>query len=100
MLKKTTIEVFLKTNVGSKVQTVLHVHICDTGSRSTLEFPSRVNFSVPSLYCIAQTLGNKSRHSVGLADASRLTRSDFRLNLLLIKSQRCMAIYMVFKIIT
>ena len=28
-----------------------------TGSRSTFEFPSRVNLSGPSLYCIAQTLG-------------------------------------------
>ena len=28
-----------------------------TGSRSTFVFPSRVNFSGPSLYCIAQTLG-------------------------------------------
>ena len=27
------------------------------GSRSTFEFPSRVNFSGPSLYCIARTLG-------------------------------------------
>ena len=26
-------------------------------SRSTFEFPSRVNLSVPSLYCIARTLG-------------------------------------------
>ena len=27
------------------------------GSRSTFEFPSRVNLSGPSLYCIVQTLG-------------------------------------------
>ena len=27
------------------------------GQRSTFEFPSRVNLSVPSLYCIARTLG-------------------------------------------
>jgi len=28
-----------------------------TGSCSTFEFPSRVNISGPSLYCIAETLG-------------------------------------------
>ena len=28
-----------------------------TGSRSTFEFPSRVNLSGPRLYCIARTLG-------------------------------------------
>ena len=28
-----------------------------TSSRSTFEFPSRVNLSGPSLYCIARTLG-------------------------------------------
>ena len=28
-----------------------------TGFRSTFEFPSRVNLSGPSLYCIARTLG-------------------------------------------
>ena len=60
-----------------------------TGSCSTLKFPSRVNFSVPSLYCIARTLGKLSRHSIGLAGATRLTQSDFRLNLLLLKGQRC-----------
>ena len=43
------------------------------GSRSTLEFPSRVNHPDPSLYCIARTWVN-SRHS-------RLTR----LNLLFLK---------------
>jgi len=58
-----------------------------TGSCSTLKFP--VNFSVPSLYCIARTLGKLSRHSIGLAGATRLTQSDFRLNLLLLKGQRC-----------
>ena len=42
-------------------------------------------FSVPD--CIAQTLGKWSRHSIGLAGATRLTRSDFRLNLLLLKGQ-------------
>ena len=62
--------------------------IC-TGSRSTFEFPSGVNLSGPSLYCIPWTLGNKCRHSIGLAGATRLTRSDFRLNLLLLKGQRC-----------
>ena len=28
-----------------------------TGSRSTFEFPSRVNLSGPCLYCIVRTLG-------------------------------------------
>ena len=28
-----------------------------TGSRSTFEFPIRVNLSSPNLYCIARTLG-------------------------------------------
>ena len=36
---------------------MLHINERSTGSRSTFEFPSRVNFSVPSLYCIAWTLG-------------------------------------------
>ena len=50
-----------------------------TGSRSSFKFPSRVNLSAPSLYCIARTLGKLSRHSIGLA----------RLNLLLLKGQGC-----------
>jgi len=58
-----------------------------TGSHSTLEYPSRVNFSGPNLYCIARTLGKWSRHSIGLAGATRLTQSDFRLNLLLLKGE-------------
>ena len=60
-----------------------------TGSCSKFEFPSRVNFSGPSLYCIARTLGKQSRHSIGLAGATRWTRSDFRLSLLLLKCQGC-----------
>ena len=59
------------------------------GSRSTFKFPSQVNLSGPSLYCVARTLGKKSRHSIGLAGATRLTRSDFKLNLLLLKCQGC-----------
>ena len=59
----------------------------DTGSRSTFEFPSRVNLSGPSLYCIARTSGKYRRHSIGLAGSTRLTRSDFRLNLLLLIGQ-------------
>ena len=59
------------------------------GSRSTFKFPSQVNLSGPSLYCVARTLGKKSRHSIGLAGATRLTRSDLRLNLLLLKCQGC-----------
>ena len=59
---------------------------CNTGS--TFEFPSQVNLSGPNLYCIARTLGKYSRHSIGLAVPARLTRSDFRLNLLLLKGQR------------
>ena len=58
-----------------------------TNSRSTFEFPSRANLSGPSLYCIARTLGKYSIHSIGLAGAIRLTRSDFRFNLLLLKGQ-------------
>ena len=65
------------------------------GSRSTFEIPSRVNLCGPSLYCIARTSGKKSRHSIGLAGATRLTRSDFRLNLLLlVNGQGC--VYLVF----
>ena len=30
------------------------------GYNSTFEFPSRVNLSGPSLYCIGQTLGKKA----------------------------------------
>jgi len=60
-----------------------------TGSRSTFEFPSRVNLSDPSLYCIARTWGKSSRNSIGLAGSTRLTQLDFRLNLLLLKGQRC-----------
>ena len=45
-----------------------------TGSSSTFEFPSRVNRSVP--VCTVSP------------GATRLTRSDFRLNLLLLKGQR------------
>ena len=52
-------------------------------------FRARSNLSGPSLYCIARTMGKKSGHSIGLAGATRLTRSDFRLNLLLLKGQRC-----------
>ena len=54
-----------------------------TGSRSIFEFPSRVNLSGPSLYCIPGRWLNKA----GLAGAARLTRADFRLNLLLLKGQ-------------
>ena len=60
-----------------------------TGSCSTFEFPSLVNLSGLSLYCIARTLDKSSRHSIGLASATRLTWSDFRLNLLLLKGQGC-----------
>jgi len=35
-------------------------------------------------------LGKRSRHSIGLAGATRLTRSDFRLNLLLMMGERFM----------
>ena len=46
-----------------------------TGSRSTLEFPSRVpNCPVSPGHW-----------------ATRLTRSDFRLNLLLLKGQKCVS---------
>ena len=37
---------------------VLSDHVV-TGSRRTFEFPSRVNLSGTSLYCIARTLGNE-----------------------------------------
>ena len=71
-----------------------------TGSRSTFEFPSRVNLFSPSLYCIARTLGILSRHSIGLAGATRLTRSDFRLNLLLRKDQGCVIQIITFSLYT
>ena len=67
---------------SSEIYVISEYHI--TGSRSTFEFQSRVNLSGPSLYCIARTLGKEIRHLIGLAGA-RLTRSDFRLNLLLLK---------------
>ena len=70
-----------------KIKQMFSVHIYSTGSRCTYEFSSRVNFSRPSLYCIARSLGEWSRHLIGLA--TRLTRSDFRLNLLLLKGQGC-----------
>ena len=60
-----------------------------TDSRSTFEFPSRINLSGPRFYCIARTLGKGSRHSIGLAGETRLTWSDFWLNLLLLKGQGC-----------
>ena len=66
-----------------------HTYRVSTGRRSTFEFPSRVSLSGPSLYCIAQTLVKWSRHSIGLAGATRLTRSDFRLHLLLLMGQKC-----------
>ena len=68
-----------------------------TGSCSTFEFPSRVNFSGPSLYCIARSVGKWSRLSIGLAAATRLTRSDFRLNFLLLKGQR-FVVYIPFQL--
>ena len=45
------------------------------GSRSTFEFPIRVNLSCPSLYCTARTL------STWLVGATRLTRSDLMLHI-------------------
>ena len=36
---------------------MLHINERSTGSRSTFEFPIWVNFSGPSLYCLAWTLG-------------------------------------------
>ena len=42
-------------------------------------------------------MGKKSRHSIGLPGATRLTPSDFILNLLLLKGQRYVKKY-VFKI--
>ena len=44
-----------------------------TSSRSTFEFPSRVNLSGPSLYCTSPWKG--------LAGATRLMRSDFMLHI-------------------
>ena len=67
-----------------RMETVRH-----TDSRSTFEFPSRINLSGPRFYCIARTLGKGSRHSIGLAGETRLTWSDFWLNLLLLKGQGC-----------
>ena len=56
-----------------------------TGSRRTFEFPSRVNFSGPSLYCTSSMDMSSRSNKV---DAVRLYAS-YRLNLLLLKGQRC-----------
>ena len=63
------------------------------GSRSTFEFTSRVNLSSPNLYCTARTLGfikqtlNRTSRC-NKVDAVRLYAS-YKLNLLLLKGQRC-----------
>ena len=48
---KNVVKLFLKYNVK-------YFWHPGTGSRSTFEFPSRVNLSGPSLYYIARKLGN------------------------------------------
>ena len=42
-----------------------------------------------------ETSGKWSKHSIGLAGATRLTRSDFRLNLLLLKGQGCVSYFLL-----
>ena len=71
-----------------------------TGSRITFEFPSLVNLFGPSFYRIARTLSKQSRHSIGLAGATRLTRSDFRFNFLLLEGQRWVNSITVFRSVT
>ena len=62
-----------------------------TGSRSTFKLPNRVNLSGSRLYCIARTSDKWSRHWKDYpVQQGTLTRSDFRLNLLLLEGQRCM----------
>ena len=57
-----------KWNVHTNLSFVVYKTNC---VEAAFEFPSRVNLSGPSFYCIAQTLGKWSRHSVGLAGATR-----------------------------
>ena len=67
-----------------------HFSLCkNTGSRSTFEFPSRVNLSGPSLYCIARTMGKhwQTLNRTSLCD--KVAWSDFSLNLLLLKGEGC-----------
>ena len=80
---------FPRYNILQGLDTLLHINAFPTGSRSTFEFQSRVNLSPPRLLCIARTLVKWSRRSIRLAGATRLTWSDFRLNLLLLKGQGC-----------
>ena len=67
-----------------------NIELVGTGSRSTFEFPSRVNLSGP-IYTVPSSMDNK-------VDAVRLYASH-RLNLLLLKGQRCM-LDEVFRIIS
>ena len=69
-----------------------------TGSRSTIEFPSRVNLSGLSLYCIARTLGTLIKET--LIRTSRCNKVDavrlyalYRLNLLLLAGAEVRVIY-------
>ena len=57
------------------------VYSCSAGSRCTFDITSRVKLSGLSLYCIARTLCQESRHSIGLAGATRLTLLDFMLHI-------------------
>ena len=69
-----------------------------TGSRSTFEFPSRSTFPVPVCTLSSRHWVNKAGTHIGLAGATRLTRLNFRLNLLLLKGQRCL-IEFIFKLL-
>ena len=61
-----------------------------TGSRIVhLNFRAGSTFPVPGCTVSPGHWVKKSRHLIGQAVATRLTRSDFRLNLLLLKGQRC-----------
>ena len=53
-----------------------------------LNFPAGSTFPVPVCTVSTGHWVNKA-DSIGLAGATRLTRSDFRLNLLLLKGQVC-----------
>ena len=58
-----------------------------------LNFRAGSTFPVPVHTVSPGHWVNKAgRHSIGLAGATRLTRSDFRLNLLLLKGQRCVVL--------
>ena len=86
---KTNVEcnshLFLKVLEHNYIEGITKVPLT-TGSRSTFEFPSRVNLSGPSLYCIKLLDRTSWCNKV---DAVRLYAS-YRLNLLWLQGQICM----------